>query len=592
MNVMQRRATTAVALMVGMGAPGALLGQTSRSGVGPNPDTPRLLVAVFASNDRAAGVQTADAIRTRVQSGANIKQLYVIPKNDITNYLESSGYKSDSSLGPTDLKELAKLLRADEVLSGSVTRTAAGFRSEPRLMLARDVSLAQPLPVVEAPNPGDAARQIERSLQEARKQLADNRACENGIRDRQNDKAIAAAHAAITKYPNATIARLCLATVYQEMKSPPDSVLKVTDEIRRLDPKNSQALRLAFTAYQAKGEQENAVRALIGLLALEPNNPSLQAQVVAELAKLGKPEVAIPIIDTLLLQNPGDPQLLRQKWQLALAAAAGADSASRPAKFGIAVAAGEDMVRADTMLVDSVYFERQIIAANQLVPPRGAEFASRAVQKFPNSANFWASKGNAERKAGQTQMALESIKRALAINAKYPNGNLLLAQLYLDMNQADSAVAVARRAVAAGEDPKTWGAFLLGPTQAAFKVAQDSKKPEDFQRALALAQEADKLSPSEFTKFFIGAASFFIGADAYQTAGAAFNQAQKAKSRDKAELLAKACTGGRTAQDMFLLTQTNMPVGGKVDANTARTLLGYVSQFSPATEQIIKGACK
>ena len=98
----------------------------------------------------------------------------MIPKNDITNYLESSGYKSDSSLGPTDLKELAKLLRADEVLSGTVTRTATGVRIEPRLMLARDVALAQPLPVAEAGNSGDAARQIEKSLGEARKQVGDD----------------------------------------------------------------------------------------------------------------------------------------------------------------------------------------------------------------------------------------------------------------------------------------------------------------------------------------------------------------------------------------------------------------------------------
>ena len=43
---------------------------------------------------------------------------------------------------------------------------------------------------------------------------------------------------------------------------------------------------------------------------------------------------------------------------------------------------------------------------------------------------------------------------------------------------------------------------------------------------------------------------------------------------------------------MFLLTQTNMPIGGEVDKQTAGTLLGYVSQFAPATDQIIKAACK
>jgi tetratricopeptide (TPR) repeat protein len=574
-KVMQRRALAAVALTLGiLSAPRALEAQASR-GMGPNPDTPRLLVAVFASTDRTSGVQAADAIRSRVSSAANIKQLYVIPKNDITNYLESSGYKSDSSLGPTDLKELAKLLRADEVLAGTVTRTASGLKIEPRLMLARDVALAQPLPTVEAANAAEAARQIERSLQEARKQLVDNKACENAIRDSKNDQAITLARAGITKYPNATIARLCLANAFIAMKAAPDSVLRVTDEIRKIDPKNSQALRFAYTAYQTKGDAENSVRSLVRLLELEPGNPSLQGQVVSELAKLGKPEVALPIIRDLLSQNPGDPQLLRQAWLLTLAQAAADTTTARPTRFSEAVVAGEEMVKADSIFADSVYFERQIIAANVMTPPRGVEFASRAVQKFPNSSGFWASKANAERKAGQMQMAIESMKRALAINPKTPNGNLLLAQIYLELNQPDSAVAISRRAVASGEDAKTWAAFLLGPTQAAWKVADTSKAIPDYQKALSLAEESDRLSQSATAKFFAGISSFSIGMASLQAA-------QKPKS----------CPLARTAQEMFVKTQVNMPAGGSIDANTAKTILGYVGQYSPTADQMVKSYCK
>lgn len=565
----------AVALTFGVvSAPTALRAQV-RSGMGPNPDTPRLLVAVFASSDRTAGVQAAEAIRSRVQSAANIKQLYVIPWNDIKTYLESSGYKSDSSLGPTDLKELAKLLRADEVLAGAVTRSPTGsVKIEPRLMLARDPALAQPLPTAEGSS-SEAARQIERSLQDARKQLPDNKACENAIRDSKNDQAIAFAKAGILKYPNATIARLCYANAFIAMKAPPDSVLRVTNEILKIDPKNTRALGFAVEQYKAKGDAPNAVRSLVRLLELEPGNATLQNQVISELAKLGKPDIALPIIRELLAQNPGDPQMLRQLWLLTLADADAADSASRAAKFGAAVTAGEEMVRADSMLADSVYYERQIVAGNRTVPPRGGEFASKAVQKFPNSSSFWASKANAERKAGQSQMAIESMKRALAINAKIQNGNLLLAQIYLDLNQPDSAVAVARRAVTAGEDPKTWGAFLLGPTQAAWKLADTTKAIPDYQKTLALAEESDKLSTSETAAFFGGLASFSIGI-------ASLQQAQKPKS----------CPLAKTAQEMFMKTQMYMPRGGRIDANTARMILGYVTQYSPTADQMVKQYCK
>jgi tetratricopeptide (TPR) repeat protein len=569
-----RRATTAVAITIGLSAPAIV--EAQRGGPQPGPDTPKLLVAVFNSRELPLGVQTADAIRSRVSNTVNVRQLYVIPKEQITSYLESSGYKPDSALGVSDLRELGKLLRADEVLTGTVTRTPSGVRLEPRLMLARDPALAQPLPVIEAENPGQAARQIDRSLQDARRQLQDNRNCENAIRESKWDAAIAAARAGIAKYPNATIARLCLANVFQAMKAPPDSVLVVTDEIRKIDPKNSRALLFAHLAYKAKNDNENAVRALVGLLALEPHNMSLQQQVITELAQLGKPAIAIPIVDTLIAQNPGDPQLLRQKWLLLLNAAASDSGESQKRFFDQAVEAGEVMARADTMLADSSYWGRQIAAATASSnPARAIEMASRATQKYPRNVEFWVLKGNAERKAGQLQMADQSLRRAIEIDPKYPNAMLLLAQTNLDLGRMDTVVQMVRRAVAAGEDASTWAAFLLAPAQAAWKIADSTKKKEDYQRVLALAQESDKLSQSNTAAFFSGVSSFYIALDALQAA-------QRPKS----------CPLAREAQDMFLITQMTMPRGGAVDQGTARTVLGYVAQYAPTAEQMVKAYCK
>jgi tetratricopeptide (TPR) repeat protein len=572
-KVMQRRAMAAVALTLGsLSAPSALSAQTSRA---PAQDTPRILVAVFSSSERTAGVQVADAVRSRVSNGANPRFLYVIPKNDIVNYLESSGYKADSSLGPSDLKELAKLLRADEILFGHVTRTAAGFQVEPRLLLARDPTVAQPLPPVTVRDPDDAAREVERGLEAARRQLADNRACENALRDNNNPRAVAAANEAIRKYPNATMARICLASAYQAMKLPPDSLLRVAKEIRTLDPRNSWGARFEYIAYDQKGDKENAVRALITLMALEPWNGQLVPQVIAALAGLGRPQVALGMVDTLLIQNPGDPTLLRQRWLLSLAAAAAADSVTAPRLYEQALVAGETMTRSDTALADTTYFGRQVAAAASVSPQRGAEVAARAVGKFPNNAEFWAIKAQLERRAGQLQSAEQSIRRALQINPKQPNARLLHAQIFVDLNMPDSTVAIARAAVASGEDAKTWGAMLLGPTQAAFANAQKTKLNADYEKALALAEESDKLSPSPTAAFFIGASAFSLGINLLQ-------EAQKPKS----------CPMARRAQDLLLKTQINMPRGGSVDSATAGQILGYVNQYLPAAEQMVKSYCK
>src|SRR5687768_7527045 len=118
----------------------------------------RILVATFRSTDRGLGVAGADAIRSRVAQEVPQKQLLVIRKEDINGTLAASGYAADSALSPSDMKELAKLMRADEILDGTVTKTADGVRVDARLLLARDVSLAQPLPPASARNVGDAAR--------------------------------------------------------------------------------------------------------------------------------------------------------------------------------------------------------------------------------------------------------------------------------------------------------------------------------------------------------------------------------------------------------------------------------------------------
>jgi hypothetical protein len=132
-KVMQRRAMNAVALTVGLSLAPALAAQTR---TGPAPDTPKLLVAVFNSADNASGVQAANAVRLRVTNAVPIRQLYVIPWERIESYLKSSGYRADSALGASDLKELAKLLSADEVLLGTVTKTGTGLKVEARLALA------------------------------------------------------------------------------------------------------------------------------------------------------------------------------------------------------------------------------------------------------------------------------------------------------------------------------------------------------------------------------------------------------------------------------------------------------------------------
>jgi hypothetical protein len=149
------------------------------------------------------------------------------------------------------------------------------------------------------------------------------------------------------------------------------------------------------------------------------------------------------------------------------------------------------------------------------------------------------------------------------------------------MEQPDTAVAIAQAAIAAGEDPKDWAAFLLTPTQWAFRKAQETRLPEDFRRALAFAQESEKLAPSPHAKFFIGVSSFSIGIDALR----AISDSARGAPRPE------RCGLARTAQEMMLLTQINMVGGGPVDPNTASTILRHVATYAPAADQMVRQLC-
>ncbi|MEP6999077.1 MAG: hypothetical protein ABI969_01270, partial [bacterium] len=267
----------------------------------PGPDTKKVLVTAFRG-DIEGGVKLADEVRNRIQGEYSIRQLMPTSKKDIEATLLQSGYRPDSALSPNDIKELAKLVHADEVIDGTVAKSGAGYRVSARMFLPRDVSLSQPLVTnLDVKDFGDAAKQIVNEYDKARKQIPDNQACENGIRANTNAVAVAAARKGMTSYPKSTILRLCLASAYANMKTSADStgpwkdsVIAVTREIMNLDKSSRIAYQLQYDAYKQKHDTINALQALVGLMNADPTNTTLREQVISELVTSGKAEIAVP----------------------------------------------------------------------------------------------------------------------------------------------------------------------------------------------------------------------------------------------------------------------------------------------------------
>jgi tetratricopeptide (TPR) repeat protein len=586
MTVKARNCQALAVLIAGIAASGSLsaLGaqQTLTRQIDPN--TPRLMIPALRSSEKGLGQTAADAIRSRVSQDFSFKALYALPKNDINATLAASGFPENEALAPNDARELGRLLRADEYLTGTVSKVGGTFRIEPALVLTVDNSLTQPLPVSEGGRMDAAAAGVSRSLQDARKQLDGYKKCTAAARENKFADAIAAARTAIAAYPRATIARTCLMTAMAQNKAPQDSVLAVAREILTVDPRSRAALRISAESYAslkdsalarhdslaASRYDSLAVGAYTGLLAADPSNPRIVEQVVTYIAAGGHAAVAVPIIDTAVAANPGESKLLDLQFRLHYAAK----------DYKGAIAAAQNALKVDTAYADTLYFRRLYAAfQSDSQATQASEIIARGAAKFPTNSDLTAIYAQDLMKKGQTQQASEVIRRALAVNPKMPGGYAQLAQLQADMGQPDSALASLRMAKANG-DTANVGPYALTIGNKLFKAAGGTKKPEDYQTALHVLQYADSVVTVPLQKaqaqFLMGVVQLTLGQQ----------QLQLAQST-------KSCPAVTAARGYFADAQINIPKGGTFNKEAAGQAMGSLMQLSAYPDQLEKAfKCK
>ncbi len=535
----------------------------------PDPNAPRLMIGTFRNPDKKLGPDAAEAVRTRIGDDMSLRQLWVIPTSDILGNLDASGYSTTDALPLADAAALGKLLRADIMMDGAVTKTATGFQLEATVVLVRDVSVSQPLGTFDGKNLGASAQQLSKAFQDAYKQLAFEKKCTQAARDGKPADALVAATAGIAAYPKTTMVRICLMNVLIADKKPPEEVLKVISEILALDPRSKPALSASVLQYDAAGNAEKKIEALTQLLAADPTNAKLQGQVVSELAASGKADLAKPIIEKAVADSPGDLSLVKLYWLIL--------GASKDYKKMVLV--GEEMVKMDTASADQPFFDKLIAAyAADSQYAKAADAASRATVKFPQVAALWVTRGNVERRAGQAAQSLESLKKALTIDPKVEGARMAIINSYVEQNQLDSALTGMREAAKAGEQPNLIGTFAITVGNRLYKAAAVSKEIADYQKAMPYLELADSVSKDIPTRTN---AKFLIGVSAFSIGQIAATEAPKTKSCELAKL----------AQDALVTAQINLPAGGAIAPDATKQLLGALPSFLPAVDAQVKAFC-
>jgi len=542
------------------------------------PNARRMMVLTFrAVTPGNTGVQAADALRHWLGSDIPTKQLRQIPNGEISGILEASGSRIDEPISSSDARELGRQLRADEFVQGRVRRDGEIWRIEATLHLVRDPSRAQPLRLASAPSLGDAARLISAEIVEARKQLVPELVCESEAREKNWDRAMASAREGIALFPRAVIARTCLLNAMLESKAPDEAQLAIAEEILAIDSRSRRALSIAGDVYRRRNlanprDTANAnkmIHAYTRLVASDPTDLRLVDIVAKAIAGSGSTGVALPIIRKAVEDNPADAELLRTQFLVELAAS----------EFRAAIRSGIKLAALDAAMADTSYFPlmaRAYQADSQ--PAKASDEIAKGVAKFPENASLLVFAAQTQRAAGQTQQAVETLKKALVLDVAVERGNLLLAQLYYEVRQPESAYA----ALVAAQ--KTVDSTLVGNVALELgNKAQRELKPE--------ATDAEYVVANNFLALAnLRASNPERRLQAKLLSGTV--SARRGRALLRVGLDGKNCQLIKQAQEQFTVAQVNIPAGARFAPQVADQNMTALGQLIPRAEQAQKAFCK
>ncbi|HEY5062218.1 MAG TPA: hypothetical protein VII52_11825, partial [Gemmatimonadaceae bacterium] len=196
----------------------------------------------------------------------------------------------------------------------------------------------------------------------------------------------------------------------------------------------------------------------------------------------------------------------------------------------------------------------------------------RGLAHFPRNAGLLAMNARELRSRGKLGESLDATKQALALDSTMAQGQLMVAQLELELGRPDSALVALRRAAAGGEDSSLVAQFALAKGNAMYRAATETKTSADFGLAVRFLAYADSVRSTPQSKFLVGASALGV-------AQAALTEATKLT--DKPE----SCRLARLAADMVPVARTGLPAGQELYADAAKQSLEYLDQLIPYVAQ-------
>ena len=569
--------------------------------------TEKLLVLPFtaASADSATSIQLADAVRDRITQLAKYKVL-VITKAKLCEALTASGFPCDGLLDEQQARQLARFLQVQAYVTGSLTRSGGVLTANVRVIDIGSSGMAASF-TVNGGNPGTVAalgETIGQRLNTIVRASEQARECTQNRQRGQFQRAIAAAQKALTIDSASTGAYLCIATVYEAQRLPPDSIIAASERALKGDPLNSTALENIARNWQQKGDTLKAIDAFIRQWEGDKRNTSRLLGIVQLLRQMKQYQRSVDLLNLGLEVAPADQQMLELKTRICIEGELWSCAVS-----GLMGQAQHD----SALLKDTTFIKTGIGAAQQAHDTQAAlAFTGAAVRNFPSNHAFLKARGAAFELAGMVDSALGVYIRTLALEqGSDVQLSLLVAKTIVDhatydtaragactrakdslclrslqqgfADRVDSARAYLRPGFVSSDSTQRLTAAVIMLTGGS-KVAQAAAYDRAYVWLDTLLQVVAPRSPTDTVgpRFQVRVnASFWFGLSSVLTLSKPYQVMTQLKPSDPLR-----CEKAKAIFDRLDRTRAALTLGRRVHPPTADQMLGFVAQYEKARPQV------
>jgi tetratricopeptide (TPR) repeat protein len=564
--------------------------------------TTKLLIlplGVTSPTDSAASIATMDATRDRLAVLARYKVI-VVPKAKLCEALKASGFACDLVLDDAQARELARFLNVQAYTTGTLERAGSTLIATVRVVdigssgfpFLFDAAAANPA------TPATLGEAIAQRLNKIVRAGENARECNDKRMKGQIPAALDAARKALAAEPTLPAAHLCMATVYETQKLPPDSLIAAALRATRGDSLNPTAWETIARAYQVKGDTAKAVDAFQHELRGEPQNTQLRLGIAEQLREERQYAAAVALLDAGLARKPGDAKMLDLKSRICIEGQLG-----RCVLEGFVQRAEAD----SSMLGDSTFLKGALGAAQQASDTQQLLFFSgAAVRHFPNSAAFWKAQGQAFELRGMPDSTRGAYCKSVALDPTDSKAALLCAKAMVDQaiydtaaanrlkgdtaqlrafrtafaNRLDTAHTYLSRSLTSSDSSQQLSAaviLLSGGSKLAQAAAYDRAYTwlDEALRIVAPRSAADTVGPRHQVRV---QASFWFGIASVASLQEPYKQMVASKS----------CADAKTVQVRIVRTHAALVLGARVSPNFANTMLQNLAKFEAVMPQVKK----